>query len=522
MVAQLFRLRLALLTNTFRRRPLQLTGMIVALLYALGLAGLVVVGFTDLRATTPDIARAVLTSFGSLVIVAFAVLPLVFGSDDPLDPRRFSLFGIPATPLSVAIAVAGLASIPSLIVAIFALAQIGVWAREPVSLLFAVVGAACIIATCVLAARISSVVASSWLSSHRARDSTGTALVTVLVIAAPVLGLLAVVDWQAYVLPVVRRIAAVASWTPFGSAWSAPGDAALGDTGTAALKILISLAFVAILALVWRTLVGFVLVRPQRDAVARTYSGLGWFERLPATPLGAIAARSLSYWGRDPRYGVSLVVIPIIPIIMVIALLVAGVPGEIVAWVPVPVMCLFLGWTVHNDIASDSSAFWAHVSASTRGSDDRWGRLVPALVIGIPLAVIGSLVTVWVIGDGTMLPGLVGLSLCVLFVALGVSSVISAAFPYPAVRPGDSPFAQPQAVGASSAVIQSLSFVTTLVLTAPVVAFIVLFPDLPEMQLISLGGGVLLGLLVLVGGVYGGGRVVNRRAPELLAFTLQN
>ena len=522
MVAQFLRLRLTLLANTFRRRPLQLAGMTVALLYALALAALVLVGLVNLRSTTPDIARAILTSFGSLVVLAFLLLPLVFGSDDPLDPRRFSLFGIRATPLAGALAVAGLASIPSLIAVIFSLAQVGVWARGPLPMLFAVLGAVCIVATCVLAARISSAIASSWLSSRRARDSSGTVLVLVLVLAAPVFALLAIVDWQAYGLPVVRRIAAVASWTPLGSAWSAPGDAALGDGGAAALKILISVVFLAVLALVWRALVGFVLVRPQREVVARTYSGLGWFERLPATPLGAIAARSLSYWGRDPRYGVSLAVIPVIPIVMVVALLVAGVPMAIVAWVPVPVMCLFLGWTVHNDIASDSSAFWAHVSASTRGSDDRWGRLVPALLIGVPLALIGSGVTVLLVGDVTIFPGLLGLSLCVLFVALGVSSVISAAFPYPAVRPGDSPFAQPQAVGASSARIQSLSFLLMLVLIAPAVAFIVLFPGLPNMQLIALGGGVLLGVLVLLGGVYGGGRIVNRRAPELLAFTLQN
>jgi ABC-2 type transport system permease protein len=198
------------------------------------------------------------------------------------------------------------------------------------------------------------------------------------------------------------------------------------------------------------------------------------------------------------------------------------VPNEIVAWVPVPVMCLFLGWTVHNDVAYDSTAFWAHVSASTRGSDDRWGRVVPPLVIGLPLALIGSAVTALVVADLGLIPGLVGFSVCVLFVALGVSSAISAGFPYPAVRPGDSPFAQPQAVGASGPVIQSLSFVAALVLSSPVVLLLVLLPGLPNLQFVVLGAGLVLGVLVLIGGVYGGGRIVNRRAPELLAFTLQN
>jgi len=521
-VAQFLRLKLTLLANNFRRSRFQLVGMILGLVYGLGVAAIVTAGLGALRLATPDVARVVLIVFGSVVVLAFVLLPLAFGVDDTIDPRKFSLFGIKTGRLALSLAIAAAVSIPTLVVTIFSIAQVVTWSRGVVPVLFALVAALLIIPTCVLAARVSTAIAAFFLSSRRLRDASGVVLVLVLAIAAPLVALGATTDWQAQGLPVVRRIAAIASWTPFGAAWSAPGDAAVGRVDLAWLKLAIAAVFLVLLWFAWRALVALMLVRPQREATARYYTGLGWFERLPATPLGAIAARSLSYWGRDARYKVSLAVIPVVPIVMVLALLIGGVPAGIIVWIPVPIMCLFLGWTVHNDIAYDSTAFWAHVSADTKGTDDRWGRIVPALFLGIPLVLVGSFASVVVVGEYSIFPGLVGLSLCVLFVALGISSVISAGFPYPAVHPGDSPFAQPQAAGTAGSVIQSLSFFLTILLASPVVILVFLNPTLASVQYLGLGLGAAIGLGVLVGGVAWGGHIVDRRAPELLAFTLQN
>jgi len=521
-VAQFLRLKVTLLANTFRRSPIQLVGMLLGLLYGLGLATMLAFAFVGLRFATPDIARVVIIVFGSIVVLGFLVLPLVFGVDDTIDPRRFSLFGISTTRLAINLAIAAAVSVPTLVITVLSFAQVATWARGTAPVLFALASVILIVPTCVLASRVTTGIAATFLASRRARDATGILFVLGLAIAAPAIALLAAVDWQAQGIPIMRRIAAVVSWTPLGAAWSAPGDAAIGNVDVAWTKLAIALGFLIVLALVWRALVGAMLVKPHREAVAREYSGLGWFEWLPATPLGAIAARSLSYWGRDARYRVSVAVIPVVPIVMVAALLVGGVPTDLIVWLPLPVMCLFLGWTVHNDIAYDSSAFWAHVSADTRGTDDRWGRLVPPLLIGIPLIAVGSVASALVAGDFGILPGLVGLSACVLLVALGISSVISAGFPYPAVRPGDSPFAQPQAAGAAGSVVQSLSFFLTILVASPVALLMILLPATPGIGLYALATGLTIGLLFLLGGVLVGGRIVNRRAPELLAFTLQN
>lgn len=522
MVAHFLRLKLTLLANNFRRSPFQLVGMILALVYGLGVAGVVTAGLGALRLATPDIARVVVIVFGSIVVLGFLLLPLAFGVDDIIDPRKFGLFGIKTGRLALSLAIAAAVSVPTLVITVLSIAQVVTWSRGVEPTLFAILAAVVIVPTCVLASRVTTAIASSFLASRRSRDASGIVLVLVLAVAAPLVALAATVDWQSQGLPVMRRIAAIVSWTPLGAVWSAPGDAALGDTDLAWLKILIGLGFLALLWFAWRGLVGLMLVRPQREAAARYYSGLGWFERLPATPLGAIAARSLSYWGRDARYRVALAVIPVVPIVMVAALLIGGIPAGIIVWIPVPIMCLFLGWTIHNDIAYDSTAFWAHVSADTKGTDDRWGRIVPAIMVGLPLVLVGSFVSVVVVGDYTIFPGLVGLSLCVLLVALGISSVISAGFPYPAVHPGDSPFAQPQAAGTAGSVIQSLSFLLTLVLAAPVVLLVFLNPTFVNIQYLGLGLGAAIGIVVLLGGVLWGGHLVDKRAPELLAFTLRN
>ena len=92
------------------------------------------------------------------------------------------------------------------------------------------------------------------------------------------------------------------------------------------------------------------------------------------------------------------------------------------------------------------------------------------------------------------------------------------------MHPGDSPFAQPQAVGAAGSIIQSLSFVTTIVIAAPVVWLMVLSLLNPgeQWQLAALGAGILIGIIVLVVGLFWGGHIVSKRGPELLAFTLRN
>jgi len=524
-VAHLLRLKLAILANAVRRSRAQTLGAVAGAVASLAVAALVIASIAPLQSTTPEIARVVIVCTGSFASLAFLLVPLAFGADDSLDPRRFTLLGLQPARLAGAIAVAALVSIPLALLTVGAVANVAVWIENPAVAVVAALSGILVIATATLAARVCSAVAGFVFSSRRARDGAGIVVSLAIAVSAPALVLLTTSDWESQVLPIARRVAAFAAWTPWGAPWSAAGDVAIGRPVDAGLKIVIAVVTIAALAAAWFVVVRALSARNSREAIAVERTGLGWFARLPASPGWAVASRSLSYWGRDPRYGLAVAAIPVVPIVVVVSLLGVGVPAIFVSWIPVPVMCLFLGWLVHNDIAHDNTAFWTHIVAEVPGVADRWGRSVPALLLGVPLILIGSYVTALISGYWAAIPGLIGLSACLLLVSLGISSVLSATSPYATVHPGDSPFAQPQPqaddTGGSWA--QAIAFFGTIVLSSPVVYFMVLGnADSESWYRSALGAGLAIGLVSYIGGVQLGGRLLAKRAPELLAFALRN
>jgi ABC-2 type transport system permease protein len=521
MVAQFLGLKLRVTAGAFRRRPWQVVGLVLALLYGAFVTFVVVVALIGSRFFgEPDVVRNVVIVAGALVTLGFIVAPLILGTDDSLDPRAFALFGISNSRLATGLVIAALIGVPSIVLTLCSLATIVTWSRTVGSTLLAILCAVVAILTCVLAARVSTSIAAFLLSTRRAREFSGVIGLLLLVMASPLILFLVSIDWGRDGMSVLRVLADIASWTPLGAVWAAPADASLGLWGQAVLKVLIALATLGLLWLAWRALVATMLVTPGREVQGKTYAGLGWFGRLPANPAGVIAARSITYWGRDARYWVSLLMIPLVPVLIVVALSVVGVvPPHYIALLPLPAMCLFLGWTIHNDVAYDGTAIWLHMASGTRGYSDRIGRIVPVLLMGIPLVAVGSIVTVWAYGDWAVLPAVIGVNTSVLLSGIGISSFTSAMFPYPAPKPGDSPFAQPQTTGATSAFVQALSFFAILTLSAPAIVLTVLGILLGQSWFsLTLIIGVSIGVVVLAAGVAAGSAVFDRRGPEIVAF----
>ncbi|MHB1172388.1 MAG: hypothetical protein ACYCZY_07805 [Lacisediminihabitans sp.] len=523
MVAQFLGLKLRLLANTFTRSPWQVVGIVIGLLYGLGAVVVVVAGLLALRFVDAEFAGSIVVTLGSVVVLGSLLVPLAFGVDDTIDPRNFSLFGIPSSRLATGLAVSALLGVPAIVITIIAAAQVVTWTRGTLPLLLAILGAVVIVVTCVLGARITTSLAAFVLAGRRARETSAMIAMIAIVSLSPLVAVLSAVDWRSNGPVVLAGIARVAGWTPLGAAWAAPADAANGSAGTAIAKALIGLAFAVILWFAWRALVAKMLVTPHREAEARRRAGLGWFGRFPHNPTGAVAARSMCYWFHDPRYRISLVMIPIVPVLMIVPLLIAGVWWQNLALIPIPVMCLFLTWSIHNDVAYDNTAIWLHIASNTSGWADRFGRVVPALILGIPLVLIGSPICAALYGDWRVLPFLLGLSLCILLGGLGLSSIMSARFPYPAARPGGSPFQQPQTSSTASALVQSFSFFAIVVGALPVVGLGVLGLMFGGWwHLAALVVGLILGLIGFFAGLRWGGRIFEKRGPELLAFSLRN
>jgi ABC-2 type transport system permease protein len=523
MVAQFLRLKLRLLANIFRRSPWQVVGIIVGLVYGLGAAAVLFAALAGLRfAGDVELIRDAFIVVGAATFIGFVVFPLMFGVDDTMDPRRFALFGLPNRTLAIGLAAAAMIGIPAFALAIVLTGTVVTWSRGVGETLIAIVAAAVAFATCLLLARVATAIASVLLATRRAREVSGVLGVLFIVLLSPIIVVLASLDWAASGIRALESVAGVLGWTPLGAAFAAPGDAAAGDWGPAILKLFIALLTLGALWLAWRAVVARMLVTPGREASAKSYRGLGWFDRMPHSASGGVAARSLTYWFRDARYWVSILMVPVVPLLVIVPLGLAGIPLAYTALIPVPLMCLLLGWSLHNDTAFDSTAVWLHVASGVKGRFDRMGRLVPVLIAGVLVIGLGSAVTVFVLDDWRLLPSLIGVSTALLFAGLGVGSITSARFPYPAVKPGDSPFQQPQSTGAITALVQSITMFGSLLVALPAVAFAALglFVD-PAWHVASFAAGVGLGLLVLIVGVWLGGRVFDHRGPEILSAALR-
>jgi ABC-2 type transport system permease protein len=521
MVAELLRLRLQTIANTVRTTPGRLMVTVVSVLLVL-VASLVLSGLAGgLRDAPLSDVRALVVGGGALVLVGFAVVPFATVRPPWHDPRRLAVLGVPATSAAVGLALGAAVGLPTLALAVLSTGYVRSWDSGSGVATAAVLAAVLAGTTALLLALVASTVNAVLLTTRRSRQFLTVGAVVVALLLVPL-----VIDLVRSTLPGGSGTGVIAdalAWTPFGAALALPGHVAAGDTGRVAADVVVAVVTLAGLVAAWRALVARGLAdRPEADDAPGSPT-LGWFDFVRAGPTGAVAARSLTYWARDARYRMSLVILPFLPL-LVVPLGIAGVSWHWLALVPVPLMCLILGFLPHNDVAYDSTALWLHVATDTKGLADRVGRLAPPLLIGVPLVVVGSLVAVWAFGDWTALLPELGVSAGLLLSGLGLSSVMSAAMPYAAVRPHDDPFQQPQAAGSASVTAQVTMIAGTLLLTAPAFWFAGrhLLAGVDGAGGWSFATGVGVGLVVLVVGVLAGARVFAARAPELLAFTLRS
>lgn len=518
MAAHLLRLRLALLVGAARGSGGHSARMLggLALLVAATVAACW--ALLTLRDASTGVSLVVTVLGGSAVTLGFALAPLIGAADDPLDPRRFALLGLSRSRLTAALAAVGLVSVPTLALTALAVCAAIVWVEQGAPVVVAVAGAALGILTCSLLARVCMAVAALFLRDRRSRELSGVFLLAVLVVVVPVGVFLASLEWRGAVPPQLLEAVTALARTPVGAAWALAGLVASGD-GDAWIAAVVAVGTVVLLGLGWAWAVSRLLGTTERPSTGRERGGIGWFGVAPGTPGGAIAARSLVYWFGDRRYLVNALVIPVAAAITAVPLLVAGVPPEIVALVPVPFAALFLGWLPHNDVAYDSTAVWMHITSGVRGISDRVGRLVPVLLVGVPLLAVAIPVAVLLHGRWAMLPVVAGVCASLFFAGLGLSSVSSVLAPYAVSRPGESPFQQPQRTSSGGAIAQTVVMIGALGAGVPALwwGWLALQGD-AEAATTALWGGLGIGLGVLVVGVAIGSAVFERRGGRLMEF----
>lgn len=514
MVDDVLRLKLALLGSAFR------PGVTLARTLAVIVLGIAVGAAIILLALEVEVTlashRAGLVIVASTLSIALAVAPLSAGLGSALEPRRFASFPIAPRTLARALAAAGAVGLPGLLAAVLGIGLELAWAGTPTAVA-AIVAGVLGAATIILVSQYLVAVGAQLAVSPSARRLVTGAARTVIVLALAVATTTVLVVQAGGDDDTLVAIAATLAATPVGLIWAAP------DGGIAPLLagLLGGAIMVGVLAVGWVWLVARLIEAPQRARTAAPAQGLGWFDLMPATPAGVIAARSLLYWWRDARYRVVVLALPVVPALMMVAFAAAGAPLPPLWLVPLPVLALFLGWFVHNDAAYDHTALWLHVAAPVRGAADRWGRCVPPLLLGVPLVLVFSpLFALWSGVEG-VLPALVGVSLGLLLTGLGVSSVASAIGAYPAARPGAGPFDQPPLLGVRAGWAQAIALLATILFMAPALVVAVWGFAVPGWFAVAGIAGAATGLGMLLLGIVVGGRAFRRRAPELLDLVLR-
>jgi ABC-2 type transport system permease protein len=516
-VAHLLRLKLTLLRNSLRRSPWQLLGLIIGGLYAAGIAGFAGAGLVLLRTADLQFAQTVVVLGGSAALLGWGVVPVIASSADmTLDPARFTTAAVPMPKLLAGLALGGLIGIPGIATLLVAMATVGTWSRGVPAVIAAVAGAALGVLTCIVLSKVVTTATASLASSRRFKDVSALAFMVPLMLMGPIVAF--VVQGAAGSAGFLAGLARVLAWTPAGAAWSLGGDTAAGHYGSATLKLVIALATLAGLAWCWQILLRRALVTPPYAAGSRKRAGrMGLFGVLPATPTGAITARALTYWIRDPRYSGSLVVIPLLPVLMLFQ---ASQTGEYGALSIIgPLAAFLLAWSISADVSYDNTAFALHLSSGVRGVHDRLGRALACLVFALPVVLVFSVGPFFFTAEWELLPGLLGLSLGVLFTGLGLASVISARYTVTVPLPGDSPFKKPPGNVAQTMAVQFGGMGVLLVLVLPEAALVLTQSVTGNVVAgwINLVLGPVLGLALFAAGIRLGGKWLDARGPELLA-----
>lgn len=521
MVATLLRLRFLVLKNSLRRSPWQLILLILGSLYGLLIiavsgAGLIGLGFAPISTS-----RTVVVIAGSALVLGWTVVPLIAsGIDQTLDPKRLVTFPIPLGRLLVGLAAASILGVPGIVSTLASLATAGTWWRQPAIIPVSLVCGAIGVITSIVAAQTVVALSGTVSSRRRFREVSGLIAVIPLILIGPAIS--SITSGVSQVSLAFPALADALAWTPLGAVWSVPSSLAVGDFGRAAIESVIALATLALLLIIWRSGLHRSLITPPfTPTKERARGNLGFFSLFPGTPIGAVAARSLTYWLRDPRYARQLIIIPLVPVLMALYGGLTHNPGFYLA--TGPAAALFLSIAIYTDVSYDSTAFALHISTGVSGHADRVGRILGLGVFGLPIVVIFTVVSTAFAGTWMALPALLGLTLGILLTGLGVSSVSSSMFIFPVPTPGESPFRSRPGAGLSTALTTYAILAVVVVLVSPEAILLIIGAIRDDILpgWIGLAVGVGLGSLVLVIGVRLGSRQLDAGQVALFQRTIR-
>ena len=236
---------------------------------------------------------------------------------------------------------------------------------------------------------------------------------------------------------------------------------------------------------------------------------------LPLSSVGQIHWARISYYQRkDPRQIISLSSILYVAVIFGIMLWANHPSGEMVFWAlngTILLVAVTAATALLNMWSNDSSAYWYQIIAGVAGKTDRTVRVGVLASYQLPVMVAITLIFGFALKmDTSAIMKSAILACCYLLVALGANSLISAVVTIPGPAPGQSALRNNSGGSGKSVLATMASSMAALLLCALPSGLIVLVCVLLDTSWVSLLIAALITAAVLVGGIYGGGKLLER------------
>lgn len=522
MVGTFVRLKLRLLRNGLSLGQ----GTVLFVMGAIGAAFLAVTGFTTLAATrgdrhAPDFAIVV---FG-LATLGWAIFPVLgFGTDETLDPQRLETLPLTRGQLVRGVLAASLVGVAPLATLIaFSGALVGLSHSLLSALLIAVTIVEALL-LCVVASRTVVALMVPVLRSRRGRDFTILAL-TLIGLTPPVIELFATRHAPSGNLgDTVVMVAGKVRLTPFAWGGTAVADASRGRyASTLALLVAIGGA-VVLLGWIWSRSLERALTTadPAPPAAVRTGARSGliprWLPFLPRNRVGAVAAKDLRYFARDPRRRAPLIAAMIVPAVALFASLSRSETRPAATTLLGLIAVLPTAGLTLNQFGLDGAPLWASVAAGNDPRADLNGKNLANALVMVPLATVSVFICASFTHGWTYVPLALGLAPAIFGVLLGVGDVVSVRVPY-AMPDRRSPLAFNPGQGCASMLAGLGALAVQCVLLVPVAAVttvLVITTPLPVATIVTLVTANAYGFLIWRTGRDLAVDSVWWRLPELL------
>jgi ABC-2 type transport system permease protein len=412
-----------------------------AVLFAIGAVGAAVLGlsgFITLSAARGDAAAPDFTIVVfAVAVLGWTVLPILgFGNDETLDPQRLATLPLSRRQLVTGVLAASLLGVAPLATLIaLSGAFIGLVHNVRAAALIAVAVVETLL-LCVVASRTLVSLLVPILRSRRGRDFTILA-VTLLGLTPPLLEVFAARgghDLHQVFIQTAHRV----RLTPFAWGGSAAADAAHGHY-LAAVGFLAAVGALTVgLLWVWSRALEHALTSSDAPAASprptRAGTNAGLIPRalpfLPRNRVGAVAAKDLRYFARDPRRRAPLIGALIVPAVALFASLSSGpTRPESTTLLGLVAVLPAAGLTL-NQFGLDGAALWSSVAAGNDPRSDLIGKNLASILVMVPLATVSAFVCAAFTHGWAYLPITLGLAPAIFGVLLGVGDVMSVRVPY--------------------------------------------------------------------------------------------